>query len=111
MTESVHVCLEECCRGKEGRPGQSCEQVHDGVGVQGGAPVVQCEIGGGSVCMVRFSSGGRGSLLPQLELETQVLQTNTFIYHFNYFQRWIMYSIKLEFNGFHLLNKLIFVKL
>lgn len=52
MTESVHVCLEECCRGKEGRPGQSCEQVHDGVGVQGGAPVVQYEIGGGSVCMV-----------------------------------------------------------
>lgn len=24
--------------GKEGRPGQGCEQVHDGVGVQGGAP-------------------------------------------------------------------------
>lgn len=38
-------------QGKEGRLGQSCEQVHDGVGVQGGAPVVQYEIGRGSVCV------------------------------------------------------------
>lgn len=79
MTESVHVCLEECCRGKEGRLGQSCEQVHDGVGVQGGAPVVQYEIGSGSVCMVRFSSGGRGSLLPQLELRDSS-SSNKYIY-------------------------------
>lgn len=63
-------------QGKEGKLGQSCEQVHDGVGVQGGAPVVQYEIGSGSVCVVGFCGGGRGSLLPQLELDTQVLQTN-----------------------------------
>lgn len=71
--------------GNEGRLGQSCEQVHDGVGVQKGAPVVQYEIGSGSACVVGFYHGGRGSLLPQLELETQVLQTNTFIYNFEDF--------------------------
>lgn len=49
-------------QGKEGRLGQSCEQVHDGVGVDW------------SVCVVGVGGGGRGSLLPaQLELDSQLL--------------------------------------
>lgn len=76
------MCLEECGRGNEGRLEHSCEQVHDGVGVQKGAPVVQYEIGSGSACAVGFCHGSRGSLLLQLELETRLLPTNAFPYNF-----------------------------
>lgn len=44
-------------QGKEGRLGQGWEQVHGGVGVQGGAPVVQHEIDSGCVRVVGFCGG------------------------------------------------------
>ncbi len=48
--------------------------MHDGVEVQGGAPVVQYEFGSLSVCVwLDFVVGVRWALLPQLELDIQVL--------------------------------------